>query len=221
MWYKVNKRLVWTKQVRPSWWNPWANTVAYYPLTADFNDKSWNWYNLTVSNASITNLNWVSCGYYSNGRAYNTSAPVGTQRTLSAWVYNITTSWAPAVIWTWASQGSWYCIFLALTSGTVEISDFYRVWVQWGTLSKNTWHNIVAVNDNTSMKIYVDGVLKGSNTHTRTDASTWISVWGKPFTNQYDNNCTWYISNAIIEKAVWSDTDVANYYNLTKSDYWL
>jgi hypothetical protein len=209
--------------LRTEWpeWQPWSNTVAWYPLKSDFNDASWNGYNLTVSDASITTLWGIACASYSNGRAYNSSASVWTKRTLSAWVYNITTSGDPVVIWTWANQTSYYWMFIGLTSGTVQISDFYAVWKSGGSLTQNTWHYIVGTVDNTTMKIYVDGVLKGSTTHNRTDASTWISVWGKPFTDQYNNNCTGYISEAIIENAVWSDTDVANYYNSIKSKYWI
>ena len=222
---QVSKVFVWDTQVRPTgwwqWWTPTANTIWYYPLKSDFTDASGNGYDLTVSNASISTAGWVACAYYNSGRGYNSSAPVGNNRTMSAWVYNITTSGDPVVIGTWANQNSFAWMFLALGSGQVQISDFYTVWINWWTLSANAWHNIVAVNANSSMKIYIDWVLKNSTSHSQTISSTWVSVWGKPFVNQYNNDCTWYISEAIIEWAAWSDTDVSNYFNDQKSHYWI
>lgn len=214
---KVKKIYVWTNLVRPKW-QPWSNTIAYYPLNYDFTDKSWNWYNLTVSNATISSVGEVPCAYYNWGRAYNTSAPVGTQRTLSAWVYNPWTSWV--IIWSWANQTSYYAIMLALSSWNIQISDFYSIGYAGTTPSQNARHHVVAVADNATMKVYLDGVLKASWTHTRTDSSTGVSVWWKPYTDQYPDLYTWYISNAIIENVAWSDSDILNYYNLTKWNYW-
>lgn len=226
----IIENVAWTDQKVENYYNqtkwdynrqPWANTVAYYPLSTDFNDASGNGYDLTVSNASISTAGWVACAYYNGGRAYNSSAPVWTARTMSAWVYNITTSWDPVVIGTWANQSSYQWMFLALSNGNVQISDFYAAGVNGGTLSANTWHNIVAVNDNSSMKIYIDGALMNSTSHNQTDSSIWVSVWGKPFVNQYNNDCTGYVSEAIIEWVAWTDQEVSDYYDLTKWNYWI
>lgn len=206
---------LWTDQS----YYPTANTVAYYPLNSDFNDASGNGYNLTVSDATITTLWWIACASYSNGRAYNSSAPVWTQRTLSAWVYNPWTSWV--IVWSWANQTSFYAIMLALSSWNIQISDYYSIGYSGTTPSQNARHHVVAVADNTAMRVYLDWELKASWTHTRTDSSTGVSVWWKPYTDQYPDLYTGYISEAIIENVAWSDTDVANYYKSTKSNYWL
>ncbi len=205
------------------WWQPWANTIGYYPLKRDFADASGNGYDLTTSNASISTAGWVDCAYYNTGKAYNLSAPVGTVRTMSAWVYNIYQSDDRAIIWTWSSADNFYAMFLAVSNWKAQISDFHQVWLSWATLTQNVWHNIIAVNDNTSMKIYVDGVLSNSWTHSYTTASTGISVWGKPFSDAYDNlnNCIGYISEAIIEWVAWTDQEVADYFDLTKWNYWI
>ena len=205
------------------WWQPWANTIAYYPLSTNFNDQSGNGYNLTTSNASISTAGGVACAYFNTGKAYNSTPSVWTQRTLSAWVYNIYTSWDRIIIWTGASTSNYNWMYLAVSYGKAQISDFQAVWIASISLTQNVWHNLVAVNDNTSMKIYVDWVLQASGTHDHTNASIWVWVWGRSFSSSYDssNNCMGYISEAIIESAVWTDQYVAKYYNSTKSNYWL
>jgi hypothetical protein len=51
MWYKLKRIMIHDngieKQVRPKTRNPWANTIAYYPLNWDINDHSSNGYNLS------------------------------------------------------------------------------------------------------------------------------------------------------------------------------
>jgi hypothetical protein len=200
---------------------PWANTIAYYPLNSicNFTDQSWNGYDLTTSNATITTLNWISCASYSNGRAYNSTPSVWSQRTLSARFYNCT-NWV--MVGTWADQNTFQCIMLAKASWqTIQISDFHSIWFVSWNISSNTRHHAVAVANWANMYIYVDWVLASSWTHSRTDSSTWISAWGKPFLDSNPDQYSWYLSNVIIESAAWSAQDVADYYNLTKANYWL
>lgn len=202
-----------------SWWQPWANTIAYYPLNSiyNFTDQSWNSYDLTVSDAVITTLNGVSCASYTWGRAYNSSAPVGTQRTLSAWIYNPWTSWV--IVGTWESQNSFYGIMLYLNASRISVSDFHQWWAEWTIPTQNAWHHVLTTADNSTLKVYMDWTLIASWTHDRTDSSTWISAWWKPFTNEFPDVYTWYLSNVILEDKIWSATDVTNYFNQTKSNY--
>lgn len=217
MWYKVKKIYQWSNLVRPKW-KPWPNTIAYYPLEKNFNDYSWNWYNLTVSNATITNLNWVSCGLYSNGRAYNATPTVWSTRTLVAWFYN-QTSWI--LVWTGATQSWYYAIMMSNNWDKIQISDFYTTGYSSSSISSNSWHLWVAIADWANMYIYVDWVLANSWTHSNTLSSTWVSAWGKPFTNQYTDYFSWYLSNVILENKARTAQEISNYYNQTKSKYWL
>ena len=50
MWYKVNKRYIGTQQVRPSWWTPWSDIISYFPFKDDILDKKWN--NVIISQYS-------------------------------------------------------------------------------------------------------------------------------------------------------------------------
>ncbi len=201
-------------------WKPWANTIAYYPLnsTYNFTDNSWNWYDLTVSNASITTLDWVSCASYSVGRAYNSTPSVWTKRTLSAWFY-AQTSWV--LIGTWANQNTFQCMMLSNAwTWKIQISDFHTIWYA-SNISSNEWHHAVAVCDGADMYLYIDWVLANSWTHTQTDNSTWVSAWGKPFSDANPDNYTWYLSKVIIENTVRTAQEIANYYNQTKANYWI
>ena len=43
------------KNFYKQWWQPWANTIAYYKFDSDLNDSSWKvYYNQTKS------LYWIS-----------------------------------------------------------------------------------------------------------------------------------------------------------------
>ena len=201
------------------WWQPWANTVGYYPLTSDFTDQSGNWYDLSVSNASITTLDWVSCAYYSGGRAYNSTPSVWSKRTLSTWFYN-QTSWV--LIGTWADQNTFQCMMLSNAwAWKIQISDFHTIWYDTSNISSNAWHHAVAVCDGANMYLYIDWVLANSWTHAQTDNSTWVSAWGKPFLDANPDTYTWYLSKVIIENAAWTAQEVADYYDQTKANYWI
>lgn len=41
------------------WWQPWAKTIAYYPLTTNANDTSWNNNDLTADSSITYSSNWA------------------------------------------------------------------------------------------------------------------------------------------------------------------
>ena len=53
-------------------WQPWANTLCYYPFDTDYSDQSWNGYNLTNRWATTIWTKWgVDCAVFIKDSQYN------------------------------------------------------------------------------------------------------------------------------------------------------
>ena len=200
-------------------WEPWDNTLAYYPLSSDFNDASWNWYNLTNTWATITTKAWVDCAYY-NWSSYstNSSVPNWTSRTLSAWVYIETNkSSNMGVICTWDTD--WSFVWLWIYSWKWYITDRWTHDQVWTISVLNWWHLITATISNWSnMILYTDWVQNASYTFSR---GAWNSITIGARTWSWTEKLTWYVSNVIVEDKARTADEITAYYNLTKSNYWL
>ena len=230
MWYKVKKIYQWTNLVRPVW-KPNANTIAYYPLDTDFNDYMGN-YNMETKawSPTITTLNWVKCCYF------NGSSDIGNNNlhTNTIWA-NFTLSW-----WVNIPANNELTLFSCLTASLWWRSICYRT--EWNvtlmrTSSSNTvtikdniavadgtWKHIVTVSDNWTIKLYHNWELKNTGTATPWLNTNWLArIWGNNYNDwQWDR---WfskgYASRVIIENKVWTATEISDYYNYTKTDYWI
>ena len=206
------------KQVRPSGWQPWANTLAYYPLKNDCNDYSWNNRNGTGSNIQFI---W---GYaYWNGSDSTMSSTItnDSNKTVSLWVkWDSPNEW-DFVASCWNSQGgSYYHQSIAVWTGikwavTVKNS---RDYVSNSSVSNTRTHICVTFTSGNS-KLYVNGEYQWANTYTYSSLSTNFTLFSR-------YNASWnffkgYLSNVIVESSIWTDQEVADYYNLTKSNYGL
>lgn len=203
------------------WWQPWANTVAYYPLTNDFNDYSWNGNNLTGYNsATIWTLSGVTCLDLTPNSSYISwtvsNIPQGNQaRTNMFWVKwnNI---WNYPVYWYGsASSGRWDTVF----------SNNNISWSQYGgTVYSDVYEDIsnrihIAITISSSVaKMYVNGTLVSQ--WTLTINTNWTVLYlGK---NAWDNAyLVWYLSRFIVEDKARTAQEIVSYYSLTKWDYWL
>ena len=97
MGYKLQKIYVWSQQVRPSGWQPWANTLAWYPLETDTKDYSWN--NRDWTNSNVTFSGGIAT--FNGNNAVVTVPDASWQRPTA----NFTISaWARATSWT----HTWY-----------------------------------------------------------------------------------------------------------------
>jgi hypothetical protein len=96
------------------------------------------------------------------------------------------------------------------------------------TVQKNKWHLVtftqnVASNswaNSWALKIYLDWVYYWTNAHYFNRPIYRIWSW-KESNNSYYYNFPWKLSNFILETKEWSAQDVTDYYNQTKSNYWL
>lgn len=207
------------------WWQPWANTLAYYPLTSDFDDYSNIWANLTNSWWVITTVDGVSCAYYNwSSYSINASLPYLTNtRTISCWRRPASTSNVMWIVVTWYNSGTYEIRWLQQSSWVIWGSE--RVTLDqsvnsWVSVTVNNWYYLVTTIENwVTAKIYVNWELK--NTLTRTTpiiASSWLTIWSKSWVVNSEK-ANWYVSNAIIEDIVRTAQEISDYYNQTKADY--
>lgn len=224
MGYKVQSRLIWTTKVRPSWWKPWANTVAYYPLNWNANDYSWNGKNGTASN--ITWNSWWDggCASFNGSNSYiNVPAlSITNNLTISCWIKTTQSS-----IWEIIQMvnSAWTQSFEFRVSSWKLNLWLWNSWYSeqgWNSSSSiNTWQwvNVIVTKSGNNYNLYINSVNDGVFT-----SSLWIwfnnnRIW--LHTNGSNSPYNWLIDNFIIENKARTASEIADYYNLTKSNYWL
>ena len=206
---------------------PWANTVAYYPLnsTDTINDKSWNNKNLTNSSVAFGEYSWIDCGYF-NGSAY-----ASLSSSLFTWNPTFTVSFFAKMIsaasysWRWYwFIGTWssnYC-FWNFVQGSYNGSKL-SVW--WWSNDKVTtysvdsnWHHIVFAYGSWSWTVYVDGTSVYTGTRSPNIQNNKTVIWANP---NLTDNFYWYMNEFIFESKVRTAQEISAYYNQTKWNYWI
>jgi len=227
MWYKVKRIMMRPngveKQVRPSGWTPWANTLAYYSFDDQWvkwyvKDFSWNWYNLNVgtqptySLLSWNNYVWVYSGSW---KCSVNSSYSWAIKTISMW-FNINTQQSQYIFQFWISGDQFAIIYWYSRSKLEFYSDSPRVTL-YNSLSLNTWYHVcLTQNNNNLWTVYINN----SQTTTFTkelNSFVSISVWSS---RDWDR-MKWMLDNVIIETKARTAQEIADYYNLTKANYWL
>jgi len=247
-WSQAKEVYVWTTKVRPTWWQPWSNTLIYLPLNWNTNNlwtywASWNW---TLPSSSyyswwyIQGSSWTKC-YISKGAKDQTAALHGNysstqfgtaDRTISVWIKWInfwTKSDGVSLHYIWTSSGwtSWWWFGLwsqVQNAGSWEIwilrynSDPYTTWLTFDT---NRHNYIITYNNTNKAKMYVDGTQLTMTQYANSSFNTnWTWYWLWCLRNYYANKQVAF-SEYIIENKARTATEASDYYNLTKWNYWL
>jgi len=204
---------------------PWANTIAYYPLETNANDFSGNNRNWTGNSMSYTTDWTIQVANFNWG--YITLPTVWTLNnvTVNLWFKSTqTTSWEFPMVFLAPTSDNKNLSF-ALTSGLVYVyrwngSSVYSIH-SWDRLADWQWHNITTTINSTTQTLYADGVLKSSGScnyaiERAGRSALWKNIWnsGNPIYRGY-------MSNVIIENKARTADEISNYYNSTKSKYWL
>lgn len=219
------------------WRQPWANTIAYYPLTsATTTTDMWGNNNLDLTNnwgVTFWVNAWVDCASINSSQRNALSNQdniwktlVGSQSfTYCLWIYvNSFLSDESGII---SINNNSYNEDRALgimTDHTIRwyISDGNVRFVYTPVISTWQWYLLTLTQDgdNNLMSIYLNWSLSQSISCNGTGGSSedilWI--WAK-----YPSNSSihWYVSNVIIEDKARTATEISDYYDQTKWDYWI
>lgn len=227
MWYKLKRIMMRPngveKQVRPIWWQPWANTIAYFPFKEDALDEIGS-RSLTINNCTISD--WVMNINSQASYMLLSSSIWWSQITGSVWYYY----WALSTWWGWNTlfAKNWWdyhhILMPATTSGwTVWNIGFFKKtrYPSSKTLELWKWYHIVFVKNWTNEKIYVNAelVLDSNSSFDNNSQPLWIianytaSSW-----NQW---AQWKMSELFFEDKLRTVQEISDYYNQTKANYWL
>ena len=227
----ISKVFLWDTQVRPSgWWGwqPWANTIAYYPLTSTTttSDESGNGNTLTNRNVSFWTYQWVSCASFngSSSRLNSTIAETpqwAAVRTVLWYCYNNHATYTEGtdeiIFVSWQTGSTWKMFKVAVYNDNNWIQQRWDDYEFSQTIREQRWCGAV-VYDGTKFTFYVNWVSQWD--WTNTPVTSWTS-----FYIGWSNKAWWrwsgYISNVIFENKAWTAQEITDYYNSTKSNYWL
>lgn len=210
-----------TCSVAQWWWTPWANTYLYRPLVSDANDTSGNNRNWTI-NGSLTWNNWAV--FNANAQISTWLSIMPSNFTISIWVNKASAGSEDTLFARW---GGWdrYRFWMYFNSSKnlyVYQCTAYNDgrWVLVGNYGYGTWKNVVFTRSSgNEIKVYVDGsYVVNADYAYWTDGTWYLGIW---WWTDSQGNFHWTLKDFIIENVVWSASDVSNYYNQTKWDYWI
>ena len=245
MWYKLKRILIYPdgvteKQVYPKYeWKPNANTLAYYPLTSTttVNDMSGNNRNLTNNWATFWTYAGVDCVLLPSAdtKKLYWTLPLTWNQTFTVNVYiqriwNSTQSqysWQIFVLWDIGTN--WATFWTSIKNSTAANPNTYLTWTRWtditSTDTNTTWKRelITVINDTSNVKLYKNWTLIMDNSMSFNIGSTNFAIWSFSSSSQrwWFQNFYWYMSRFIVEDKVRTAQEIQDYYNQTKSNYWL
>ena len=221
-------------------WTPDASrTLLYLPLENNTNDYSGNSRTCTPTSVTFTTVGWVKSAHvWTTGgiivtptNFITTSTKYKTVSVLVYWASSQTS--ARRNIWEWAIQNAifiWLCAYENSTK--INFFSWNTVWNQPNTYMNdiaNKWSLITETVGDGVQKFYINWELKQTNTY----SSALPAWWNR--TNSYEQSQTifnarnwvsasewlnWNAREIIFENVLWSDEDVANYYNRIKAKLW-
>lgn len=236
---KIEKVMTWVggveKQIRPSWWKPWANTVAYRKWENNTQDSSWKWVVLsgtwTSSFSSSIKKVW-NYSWNNSGKSYYLQIPntskLSSSFTILTWIYF--TSWSSdrnrSIFADWDTSNLNFHIYQNASSRIIFDSGngSSEGSVQWPTVSTWTWYHLVITRDGSTCKIYSNWALYSSRTTyswKATSSSTPFLIGKRVTWDSSSNTFGWYLDETILENKARTADEIQNYYNLTKSNYGL
>ena len=215
-WYKIKRWLIrvnWVeKQIYPAGWKPWANTVAYFPLTDD---------NLDHYGSSALSTAWTKQTIWYQFNSSTTISNASAIKFISYWFKIVSKSGAGSQ--TWYIESLWETAYtLAHDSNhqrMVWAISFFKD-TSWNTYSYVTvwidvgsWHHIAYWYDGSKIVWYYDGVAYN------------VWTWRYPYGNSvsllriWNWSATVVFSDVIGETIAWTTEEDQKYYNQTKYKY--
>lgn len=197
-------------------WTPWANTMAYFPLETDQLDTTGN-YTLSLTGTQQTVgyqfswselvLNWT----YTRVQFLNVRVKIDS---VGSWITNLAT-----MINSWGMRYNWEHILMPANAKKFQIENGSNV-ASFSSAQNTTtwaWYNIAfGVNSNYNYTAYINGSLVWSWTLSSIRQPSWSNI-----VFLFNQTATATFSKVIVEDVAWTDQEVLDYYNTTKSKYWI
>lgn len=204
-------------RVDQQWWQPWANTIAYYKFDWNLNDSSGNNHNLSVAAWSIT--------YWTAGWWWK-YVHINKNTRTNYWERSFDYNWNNTISLRMNPQITNGSILLEMWNGGQEFLRFggaISCGYGWGmsySMSTNTWYLVTFTRNWTSTALYINGSL----IWTWTGDKTWIHNIRFKLNNAGDTSSSTYSNNTYLSELIWEDKErtaqeIADYYNQTKSLY--
>lgn len=220
-------------------WQPWVNTIAYYPLdtTNTVNDLSGNNYSLTWEwTYNFGTYWWVDCCYVNVGMLYSAISSVSMSWgiTVNVWYNEVGTpnfdngaiaqfngndpSWNEYTFTNWIIRSN------GRPTGEYWITGYLsNLWIYSSTaaytVTTSTWYNLCYTYTWSTGTLYINGSLAGSLSLVDwTDNKGYIQISRK---SNLDRSIKGYLSEAIFENKARTAQEIADYYNNTKANYWI
>lgn len=204
---------------------PWANTIAYFPFETDTLDHSWKWVTLSSTQYFSKGSIWYtrSASQWSSPTYIWASFTNSNAKLISLWykINSVTTTWVTAIAnlqkygdvsyypWHQDSTLRWKIVAFS--------NSLYAVWWSMSWPSINAWHHLVVMYDGTAIKVAIDWVVTTLyNWAWYNFGDTVMLIWTWSY---WSSNVE--MSNAIIESQPRTAQKITNYYQKTKSKYWL
>lgn len=224
-----------SNKVYPKGYTPNANTLLFIPMKTDLLDH-WPLGISITNNNSVSLSSWVwgasiNVWNFGDGNtnkylSLNNSSNMQGAYTISVWWYfnaysssygsyffvqwtNTDNKWLHAWVWL-SSESRW--LLMAFYWNDLDTNQFPSTWVRH--------HFVFSYDWNWTKKIYQDWVLKASATQSKFTGTLYTAILGsRP--RQTAARVNGYMSDFILENRVRTQTEITEYYNLTKSLYWL
>ena len=210
------------QKIRPEWWTPWADTIVYYPFSSDYNDHSWNGYNITTTGASSIWINqWVSCLSVNNSKVSASTIDAMTTYNEYTWLFYCyrVSDWLTIQFnewgawgWNWPSFRSWNTNEVRWGNDTNTYTQFSSSYCPmntrflWALVVRNGDWIIYCNNNSTTIKTWVIAPVNNASG---------FNIWA------VQNDSYAYVSKLIIEKKARTDQEILDYFDATKANYWI
>jgi hypothetical protein len=211
-------------------WQPWANTIAWYPLdsTDELSDMKWSGtaYDLTAT--------WWTPTYSTHYATLDGSTHLQSNLASMSWASTISFSWwvnfasfSSKNMWIFivgSNSFNWAIALAVEPSGDLIVSDYWS-WPSASTLiylQTNTWYNIWLSYASWTWRLYMNWQLDSNYnwTHTTSADLTKFSIsWYQNNTERLPSGTKiWSIA---VQNNEMSAQDFRDFYNGTKANYWL
>lgn len=206
------------------WRQPWVNTILYAPFSSDKNDHSWNSTTISYWGSSNLVIVWGITALYLDGswaKAYTwTLNRLNWDYTMQCWINYQSGSRENVWIIYKGSPNSQNWWWTWNHNGLLRSSIFGVGYSSTGAVSFSWWHLLTCAYDSntTTLTVYYDG--NQEYTYSMNYAIDNVASIGNWHSQDMGSSQIYY-SEWIIEDKCWSASEISDYYDLTKWNYWI